>query len=1672
VASIKERKGMTIKRNRLFRLVALAFFFSVQCAIAESFEFKKFDEWASAYVASDAAGKIAMLADGVILAKAREESLFELIKNDPRQALKNSLEEGVLESLPPEIKIHTETLVGGVGLVSVVGGTKDSSGKIITQPSYKVVVDGQSYVAHLYGKREGMKTRDNIPLHGIALRGHLALHESPVRQSKNGTLFVGQEQRELKNGQTLQELEAELNAEPQETPGGLGAKRPAKGEEKTQQGRKIKKIGVTAIGQQRIKEAYEQRGRGLPDRFKGEAPQVGQELQFDAVAGVAGVEPGSAGAVAPTGVGTESAAINDLPSGVDNSKLKYWRSIFNQSGGSCCSASVTGYQMTYMVGIQRDWDVNASNDRKFSPYFTYNMVNDGVDEGSNWSETYGVLEDHGACTETDWGTVSGVGLRKWPYANADIWRRALRYKTTWGSFSISGSSYDAGMLTMKQLLANGYVMTFGCDVNGFQSLTIPDDPNTSKDDGVVGQKICHYAKVHSSGHSMTIVGYNDDIWCDINQNGFIDPGEKGAVKYANSWGTGGYWNSGYGWMSYDALKAVSEVSGWIVPADRTPAFWGTIYWTVPRIDYTPRMVAVMQVKHKTRDDMTLYVGKGNTDAATPSTTFTFDALSGDGGAYCFDGNTNTDLVGNFVLDMEGVSPDLNTQKRYFLSMQDASWSTATGLVSAFWLEDSAGNVLATASNTPLVANNSTAYSWVDFSLTDIQSSTVSVSAAVADVYEGTNAPGVFVVSRTGSTATNLYVNLSVSGTADKDDDFLPLPCVCTIPAGQTSSTIHVVAMEDERTEGNETVIVTLQPGLAYAVSGGPATVTIHEANNGLPPKPASVAYSVLVPKNMAVPETGSVQLPVRLNRSPLEIVGEGNSVTVVFSDNAWDPELNITGGSTSIVFTAANWDQPQFIKVTAANDADTNNGYEHITMTGPNGYSDNLYVYEQDNDITTVFTEFDQSMITVPEGGTNTFKVRLKGNPGTTQTVNLYGGNTDISIQGASSFSFNTNNWNAWQTVTVKANEDTDTTDDVAVLYGGNSPSARIAVVQDDNDAASASYVSIACAASAAEPASNGLFRVSRAGVTNTALTVYLFTTGSATPGIDYTTLPTNITFSANEVAKTVPITVINDSVFEGDELVKVYIISNVNYQVAGWSAEAVIYDDENTAPVVTNRSVNAMEDTLLAWNISVGTAYDTETTNLTYTVITMPTHGTLGGGTPNLTYMPDADWNGTDSFILRVSDGSLSTQVVYQIVVQPVNDAPVVTDNKLSAENDVFLSGVPISLQYTVTDIDGGDSVTNMAFMVGGSPAAYDRYDGNNVYTQAIVLVRGSYSVKGRALIDGAPSVDSAATTIRVVDPVAAPWIAADVGGPGKPGTSGRDGTKFVVAGSGNITGTSDKFQYCYRLASGDGEMIARITSFENNDNNAEAGIMVRSSLNANARFAFSRLLRSSYKARFETRITDGSTAAMQTETAALTLPRWLKLVKSGDLLTAYHSSDGINWISTGRTNITLSSDFYVGLAVAAYNNAELCTAEFDNVSTSFQAPPPPVTVSHAVPHTWLSAINPTWSTNYEAAALADPDHDGFSTWQEYWSGTDPQDSNSCLRIDSIMFSGTNLLVSWRHAQVDAGIPPITIQARSNLVSGLWVGIGSHAPTNGVNIWSAGSSVQGFYRLAVTNAP
>ncbi len=64
----------------------------------------------------------------------------------------------------------------------------------------------------------------------------------------------------------------------------------------------------------------------------------------------------------------------------------------------------------------------------------------------------------------------------------------------------------------------------------------------------------------------------------------------------------------------------------------------------------------------------------------------------------------------------------------------------------------------------------------------------------------------------------------------------------------------------------------------------------------------------------------------------------------------------------------------------------------------------------------------------------------------------------------------------------------------------------------------------------------------------------------------------------------------------------------------------------------------------------------------MAFSVVQQPEHGTLSGQAPNLTYTPDADFNGTDTFTYQVNDGTLDSNLAtIGIEVLPVNDTPVV---------------------------------------------------------------------------------------------------------------------------------------------------------------------------------------------------------------------------------------------------------------------------------------------------------------------------------------------------------------------------------------------------------------------------
>lgn len=89
--------------------------------------------------------------------------------------------------------------------------------------------------------------------------------------------------------------------------------------------------------------------------------------------------------------------------------------------------------------------------------------------------------------------------------------------------------------------------------------------------------------------------------------------------------------------------------------------------------------------------------------------------------------------------------------------------------------------------------------------------------------------GGFVFTRTGPATNSLTINFTIGGTAAAGTRFQALPNSITLPAGQTSAVLPVLAVNDNVIEGEQTVILWLTDNEAYRVAyPSSATVTIQD----------------------------------------------------------------------------------------------------------------------------------------------------------------------------------------------------------------------------------------------------------------------------------------------------------------------------------------------------------------------------------------------------------------------------------------------------------------------------------------------------------------------------------------------------------------------------------------------------------------------------------------------------------------------------------------------------------------------------------------------------------------------------------------------------------------------------------------------------------------------------
>jgi regulation of enolase protein 1 (concanavalin A-like superfamily) len=334
-----------------------------------------------------------------------------------------------------------------------------------------------------------------------------------------------------------------------------------------------------------------------------------------------------------------------------------------------------------------------------------------------------------------------------------------------------------------------------------------------------------------------------------------------------------------------------------------------------------------------------------------------------------------------------------------------------------------------------------------------------------------------------------------------------------------------------------------------------------------------------------------------------------------------------------------------------------------------------------------------------------------------------------------------------------------------------------------------------------------------------------------------------------------------------------------------------------------------------------------------------------------------------------------------------PGNGVPAITITS-PANGASFTSPATINLAVNASDPDG--FVARVDYFAGASQVASST---TAPFTATWSNVpAGTYSITARATDNLGATTTSAPVNVSVgsgPSNVPSPWANQDIGNPGYAGGATFSSGTWTVAGSGtDVWDNSDQFQFVYQQLSGDGTVIAHVTSVQQADVWTKAGVMIRESLAPGSRHAFMLSTPGTTKGlAFQRRVVTNDVSATTPANGAP--PVWVKLTRTGTVITGYYSVDGVTWTQAGSDTVPMTTTVFAGLAVTAHNNAAVAVATFDSVSVtpSSSGPPPdaPPTVSLTSPTAGATFTAPA-SITFTATAT---DSDGTIAKVDFYAGS-----------------------------------------------------------------------------------
>lgn len=329
---------------------------------------------------------------------------------------------------------------------------------------------------------------------------------------------------------------------------------------------------------------------------------------------------------------------------IDNSKHKYFPAVIYQKGGSCSFASGIGYIYNYEYNLANDLD-SSLPENIYNYLQVYSFLNEGIDSGGFTIKGWMLVKENGVPAVS---SVEISNIFDW-YTGYDRYYKGMKRGVE--STATIYSDDEGAIERMKQyLIDHGDGSEYGGLIK-FSAYSNPMDifkyngPRSTDYDAIIP----YFG--HTGMHSMTVVGFDDSIEYDYNEDGVIQDYEQGAFICVNTWGEN--WDGYYGCNShgrfYTPYYAFSTLKQSKKYVPHTPENMGggtgnggkgclVLKTKNNEVDMTLKI----KIRHTSRNDFMMEVGVASTnDALYPEKTVVRRFMNHQGGEFTMRGIRGT-----------------------------------------------------------------------------------------------------------------------------------------------------------------------------------------------------------------------------------------------------------------------------------------------------------------------------------------------------------------------------------------------------------------------------------------------------------------------------------------------------------------------------------------------------------------------------------------------------------------------------------------------------------------------------------------------------------------------------------------------------------------------------------------------------------------------------------------------------------------------------------------------------------------------------------------------------------------------------------------------------------------------------------------------------------------------